>query len=139
MNASRLWRVVDLIHLLHLLKLKGQFQVGAGLRLLRALRCKFLSGVLSLGRRGNVLKSNFSRRSGGKVKLVPLKSREKKQVEKVSAQASGYMELEGAKKDGDCAIVEVKNGISKELGCCNLFDPKRGVKLFSCGTCTYEE
>jgi hypothetical protein len=47
------------------------------------------------------------------------------------------MELEGATKDAECAIVEVKNGISLELGCCNLFDPKKGVKKFTCGTCEY--
>jgi hypothetical protein len=54
---------------------------------------------------------------------------------RVSAEQAGYMELEGAKKDSDCEVVEVEGGVSSKLGCCNLFDPEDGVKLFSCGTC----
>jgi len=47
------------------------------------------------------------------------------------------MELEGAVKDAECEIVEVKNGISSERGCCNLFDPEKGAAAFQCGTCEY--
>lgn len=57
---------------------------------------------------------------------------------RVSAIAAGYLELEGAQKDGDCAIVEVKNGISKDRGCCNLWDSRPKADKFSCGTCTFE-
>ncbi len=60
--------------------------------------------------------------------------------EKVSAEAAGYMELAGAKKDGDCKIVDVEGGISKDLGCCNLFKPENPeTSKFSCGTCHFEE
>jgi hypothetical protein len=74
--------------------------------------------------------------------FVPLiaKKPEKPQAEqgkRINAVSAGYMELEGAKKDGECVIVEVKNGISKDLGCCNLFDQKKSVTKFSCGTCSY--
>jgi hypothetical protein len=58
-------------------------------------------------------------------------------AKRISQDYAGYMELEGATKDAECAIVEVKNGISRELGCCSLFDPKKGVKKFTCGTCEY--
>ena len=59
---------------------------------------------------------------------------------RVSAQAAGYMELEGAVKDGDCKIVSVRGGISKKLGCCNLFKPaRRSVKEFRCGMCKFED
>jgi hypothetical protein len=48
------------------------------------------------------------------------------------------MELPGATKDGDCVRVKVAGGISKRLGCCNLFEFDKGrAKLFSCGTCEY--
>jgi hypothetical protein len=57
---------------------------------------------------------------------------------KLDADFAGYMELEGAKKDGDCKIVHVEGGISKELGCCNLYHRKDGAKLFNCGNCKYE-
>jgi hypothetical protein len=54
-----------------------------------------------------------------------------------SAQA-GYMELSGAKKDGDCRKVEVAGGISRELGCCNEFQPaKKDTQQFRCGNCEY--
>lgn len=56
-------------------------------------------------------------------------------MSKVSQVAAGYMELDGAKKDAECEIVQVVGGVSKELGCCNLFKPKDSVKKFSCGTC----
>lgn len=60
--------------------------------------------------------------------------------EKVSAEAAGYMELQGAKKTGGCLIVDVDGGISKELGCCNLFRPEaKDTDTFSCGTCFYED
>lgn len=56
---------------------------------------------------------------------------------RISAVAAGYMELEGARKDGDCQIVEVQNGISKDLGCCNLYKPVKGADKFNCGHCGY--
>lgn len=56
---------------------------------------------------------------------------------KVNADAAGYMELEGAVKDASCELVDVPKGVSSERGCCNLFDPKKGVERFSCGTCEY--
>jgi hypothetical protein len=56
---------------------------------------------------------------------------------RVSDRAAGYMELEGATKDADCEIVEVKNGISSERGCCNLYDPLKGADKFDCGHCEY--
>lgn len=56
---------------------------------------------------------------------------------RISAIAAGYMELERAKKDGECQIVEVKNGISRDLGCCNLYGITKGSQKFSCGTCEY--
>lgn len=55
---------------------------------------------------------------------------------RMSADAAGYMELEGAQKDGDCQKVAVEGGISKDLGCCNEFDPQAKTQKFSCGTCT---
>jgi hypothetical protein len=58
---------------------------------------------------------------------------------KLDADFAGYMELEGAEKDGDCKIVNVEGGISKELGCCNLFHKIAGAKKFSCGNCKYED
>ena len=56
---------------------------------------------------------------------------------KLDERAAGYMELEGARKDLECEIVDVKNGISLELGCCNLYDPVKGADEFKCGECTY--
>jgi hypothetical protein len=50
-------------------------------------------------------------------------------------ETAGYMELDGADKDADCNLVEVRGGVSSELGCCNLFDPDRGAVKFTCGTC----
>lgn len=58
---------------------------------------------------------------------------------KVSQVAAGYMELEGAVKDAGCQVVNVKNGISSERSCCNLFDPVKGVKEFKCGNCEFLE
>ena len=56
---------------------------------------------------------------------------------KISAEQAGYMELKGAKKDSGCEVVDVSGGVSSKLGCCNLFDPKSGAQLFSCGTCEH--
>ena len=57
---------------------------------------------------------------------------------RMSASAAGYMELEGAKKDGDCRKVNVKGGVSKELGCCNEFEPEsEKAEAFRCGLCEY--
>lgn len=47
------------------------------------------------------------------------------------------MELDGAKKDADCDTVNVPDGVSRSLGCCNLFDPESGARRFSCGTCEH--
>jgi hypothetical protein len=58
-------------------------------------------------------------------------------MERIDSKIAGYMELSGAQKDGDCVRVKVANGISQRLGCCNLFEPDKGAKLFSCGTCEY--
>lgn len=59
---------------------------------------------------------------------------------RISAEAAGYMELTGAKKDGDCEIVKVAGGISKQRGCCNEFKPEdRYTTQFRCGTCRFEE
>jgi hypothetical protein len=57
-------------------------------------------------------------------------------MSRVTAEAAGYMELAGATKDADCEIVQVNGGVSKELGCCNLYKPESGSKAFRCGTCT---
>lgn len=56
---------------------------------------------------------------------------------KLDSDYSGYMELTGAKKDGDCRIVHVEGGVSKDKGCCNLFHPANDPEKFSCGTCKY--
>ena len=57
---------------------------------------------------------------------------------RIGAQQAGYMELAGAKKDGECKIVHVEGGISRELGCCNLFEPEaKATKRFHCGECEY--
>lgn len=59
---------------------------------------------------------------------------------RMSASAAGYMELVGARKDGDCSKVEVSGGLSKERGCCNEFKPEtRMTTKFSCGTCRFVE
>ena len=60
------------------------------------------------------------------------------QEKKVPSAAAGYMELTGASKDGGCRKVEVAGGVSRELGCCNLFHPEaKDTTRFSCGTCEY--
>lgn len=56
---------------------------------------------------------------------------------RVAAKDAGYMELDGAEKGSDCRKVYVKGGVSSDLGCCNLFDPKPKTQTFSCGTCRY--
>lgn len=56
--------------------------------------------------------------------------------DRIPADKAGYMELVGAYKDADCTLVKVEGGVSKQLGCCNHFDPKQGAAKFSCGTCT---
>jgi hypothetical protein len=76
----------------------------------------------------------------GKFTRLAQKLDEAKKVEKVSAESAGYMELAGANKDGGCLIVDVDGGISKDLGCCNLFKPESGkTSKFSCGTCHFED
>jgi hypothetical protein len=56
---------------------------------------------------------------------------------RINERAAGYVELPGATKDGDCEAVEVAGGISRKLGCCNLFDPENAAQLFNCGSCEY--
>lgn len=53
---------------------------------------------------------------------------------RATPEEAGYMELDGAQKDGDCVLVS--GGVSSGKGCCNLFDPAQGAQAFSCGTCT---
>lgn len=60
---------------------------------------------------------------------------EKLSSTKTSEEAAGYMELSGAVKDASCSIVNVEGGVSKNLGCCNLYDPVKGAKKFDCGNC----
>lgn len=55
---------------------------------------------------------------------------------RASAEEAGYMELDGAQKDSDCATVNVPGGVSSGQGCCNLWDRTQGAQNFSCGTCT---
>jgi hypothetical protein len=57
---------------------------------------------------------------------------------RLSAEAAGYMELAGAKKNADCHKVAVAGGVSRELGCCNKFEPEDAdVQRFHCGECAY--
>lgn len=59
-------------------------------------------------------------------------------MERISAKAAGYMELEGARKTAQCRLVDVSGGVSKQLGCCNMFEPEsKAVKAFRCGNCEY--
>lgn len=58
---------------------------------------------------------------------------------KITSRSAGYMELDGAKKDGDCELVKVEGGISEQRGCCNLFQPQAHAQAFRCGTCKYVE
>ena len=55
-----------------------------------------------------------------------------------SAKSAEYMELAGAGKDADCQKVEVQGGVSRELGCCDRFQPRdKGVQEFECGECKH--
>jgi hypothetical protein len=57
---------------------------------------------------------------------------------KYTAKEVAYMELSGAVKDAGCKIVDVKGGVSRQLGCCNEFQPQsEKTCLFSCGTCEF--
>ena len=57
---------------------------------------------------------------------------------KIPSAKAGYMELRGARKDANCRKVEVAGGVSKQLGCCNYFQPKKdSVQQFDCGNCEY--
>ena len=56
---------------------------------------------------------------------------------RVTAQAAGYRELEGAAKDGECDLVAVPAGVSAGRGCCNLFEPDAGAARFACGSCEH--
>lgn len=61
-----------------------------------------------------------------------------KKDNRIPESKAGYMELEGAMKDADCHKVNVAGGVSKELGCCNYFEPEeKDTDKFSCGTCEY--
>ncbi len=58
---------------------------------------------------------------------------------RMSAKQADYEELQSARKDGECTLVEVPGGISKEKGCCAEWERvSQNVKEFRCGTCTYE-
>ena len=58
--------------------------------------------------------------------------------DKIPESQAGYMELEGAVKDGGCRKVNVAGGVSKELGCCNYFVPaNQKVKRFHCKDCEF--
>ena len=75
--------------------------------------------------------------------LLPLtkvrgKLNQKTPNEKLTAREAGYMELDGAEKDAGCLKVFVPGGVSGDLGCCNLFEPKdEQVTRFRCGDCEY--
>lgn len=57
---------------------------------------------------------------------------------KIPSAMAGYLELAGAKKDGNCVKVEVAGGVSRRLGCCNEFKPQdQKVDAFRCGSCEY--
>lgn len=58
---------------------------------------------------------------------------------KVPELAAGYMELEGARKDGECGLVAVPSGVSGARGCCNLFEPKADAQAFECASCEHFE
>ena len=59
---------------------------------------------------------------------------------RISEREAGYLELRGAQKDAQCEIVDVPGGVSKDLGCCNLFKVEnQDTQIFSCGTCFYLE
>lgn len=59
-------------------------------------------------------------------------------MEKVPQSRAGYMELTGAVKDADCEKVAVQGGVSKDRGCCNLYEPEhKSVTQFKCGACEY--
>ncbi len=61
-------------------------------------------------------------------------------MSKIPSAQAGYMELVGAKKDGDCSKVEVAAGVSLERGCCNNFAPEdANVTGFKCGNCEYHQ
>lgn len=62
------------------------------------------------------------------------------QLDRMTDKQAGYMELEGAKKEGDCRKVAVQGGVSFQLGCCNEFEPEsKTVKQFKCGNCEYRK
>lgn len=57
---------------------------------------------------------------------------------RISGAEAGYMELSGAQKDADCRKVLVDGGVSRELGCCNEFQPQsEQTQHFDCGDCEY--
>jgi len=59
---------------------------------------------------------------------------------RANEHSAGYMELVGATKDADCEIVDAQGGVSRKLGCCDLFWPEsETTKAFPCGTCEFVE
>jgi rubrerythrin/phage I-like protein len=56
---------------------------------------------------------------------------------KVDAILAGYKMLKNAKPDGDCSVVQVHKGVSKELGICNLFLAQKKADHFNCGHCRF--
>lgn len=76
------------------------------------------------------------------IKNSPIRIREREELAelagRLTAAQAGYMELTGAKKDGDCHKVYVEDGISKKLGCCNEFNPQSSMtNRFRCGDCIF--
>lgn len=61
-----------------------------------------------------------------------------KKYRRLTAAQAVYMELQGAVKDADCHKVEVKGGVSSDLGCCNEYKPEaKETQRFKCGECKY--
>lgn len=74
----------------------------------------------------------------GEKGAVEEKSIRKASDSRLTEEAAGYMELDDAVKDADCLKVYVEGGVSKALGCCNLFQPEDASTVqFKCGTCEY--
>jgi hypothetical protein len=68
----------------------------------------------------------------------PGPNQDQSQPAKIPEAQAGYMELQGAVKDGDCSHVDVEGGVSLDRGCCNEFEPQdEQTDTFSCGNCKY--
>lgn len=73
--------------------------------------------------------------------LIRVQWRTKDGLDRVPGKQAGYVELPGAKKDGDCSVVAVLGGISLQKGCCNNFQlgPNAETEEFKCGSCRFHE